>query len=128
MVRYSLSAWEAVRRAAAVVLTTTDDEGRARLSPPVKLAMRGGRGYLALPPDSVVLAHLRREPRLLVAPATPRGRATGPAMDATAELLDDTAAQTAAREVSAEYGLLARLTRRRADVVHLRIVPVRPAT
>lgn len=128
MVRYSLSAWEAVRRAAAVVLTTTDPEGRARLSPPVKLAMRGGRGYLALPPDSVVVAHLQREPRLLVAPATARGRATGPAMDATAELLDDTAARAAAREISAEYGLLSRLTRRRGALVHLRIVPVRPAT
>lgn len=128
MVRYSLSAWEAVRRAAAVVLTTIDAEGAPRTSPPVKLAMRGGRGYLALPPDSAVVEHLRREPRLLVAPATARGRATGPAMDATAELLDDTDAQRAAREVSAEYGLLARLTRRRAAQVHLRIVPVRPAT
>lgn len=128
MVRYSLSAWEAVRRAATVVLTTTDAEGRARVSAPVKLAMRGGRGYLALPPDSVVVEHVQREPRLLVAPATVRGRATGPAMDATAELLDETGARTAAREVGAEYGLLTRLTRRRAAVVHLLIVPVRPAT
>lgn len=128
MVRYSLSAWEAVRRAAAVVLTTTDGDGLARVSPPVKLAMRGGRGYLALPPGSSVIAHVQREPRLLVAPATARGRTTGPALDATAELLDETSARTAAREITAEYGLLSRLTRRRGALVHLRIVPVRPAT
>jgi uncharacterized protein len=79
----------------AVLLTTFRRDGTP-VGTPVSVAVDGGRGYIRSPGNAWKVRRLRNDPHVEVAPCTPRGRATGPAMTAVARRLDGEEARRAA--------------------------------
>ena len=96
----------------AVLLTTFRRDGTP-IGTPVSLAVDGGRGYVRSPGTAWKVQRLRNDPRVRLAPATFRGRPTGPSMPATARRLEGAEARRAAR-----------LLRRRHPVLQGVLVPL----
>ncbi len=94
-----------------VVLTTFRRDGRA-VPTPVHLVVSGGAGYFRTWDVSGKAKRLRHTPEVDVAPSTMRGRPTGPAIRATARLLD-----------GPESGLAARLLADRHPIAHGWLIP-----
>jgi PPOX class probable F420-dependent enzyme len=96
----------------AVLLTTFRRDGTP-VGTPVSIAVDAGRGYLRSPGNAWKVKRLRNDPRVEVAPCTPRGRPTGAAMTAVARRLEGEEARRAAE-----------LLRRRHPVLQGVLVPL----
>jgi PPOX class probable F420-dependent enzyme len=81
------------------------DESRleAQVQPPVLV---GDRAFFRSYDKAWKTKRLRNNPKVKVAPATVKGTATGPALDAQAKLLDDAQAKVAARALARRHRVL----------------------
>ena len=80
--------------------------------------------------DSGKVRRIRSNPTVTVAPCDARGRPSGPAVDAVAELLDDADTARARSLITHRYGLLGRLLMwrgRRTPQIGIRIRPAAAA-
>ncbi len=73
-------------RSRTVVVTTNKRDGTS-VPTPVNVVVLGEHAYFRTWSTSGKAKRLRRDPHLLIAPSTVRGRPTGPAVAATARLL-----------------------------------------
>jgi PPOX class probable F420-dependent enzyme len=93
---------------------------------PVWFAIEGGRLYFKSERRSGKVRRLRRDPRVLVAPCTVRGRALGPAVEGAGRVLDEGEAAAAERALRGQYGAGRRLYERfvaGGDSVWVEVVP-----
>jgi uncharacterized protein len=88
-----------------VLLTTYKRDGTA-VDTPVSLAFDGDRAFFRSYDKAWKTKRLRNNPNVKVAPATVKGTATGPAIDARATLLDDGEARIAARALARRHRVL----------------------
>jgi uncharacterized protein len=88
-----------------VLLTTYKHDGTA-VDTPVSLAFDGDRAFFRSYDKAWKTKRLRNNPDVKVAPATVKGTATGPAIDARATLLDDGEARIAARALARRHRVL----------------------
>ena|SRR5437870_2445593 len=99
-----------------LLLTTFRASGEP-VSTPMWFAARNGRMYLVTACNAGKLGRLRADPRVLVAPCRSQGRPLGPAVAATATLLEPHLSADAARALSRRYllpsWLIERFLRRR---------------
>ncbi len=78
--------FDQLSRCRTVVLTTNKRDGTT-VATPVNVVVSGAHAYFRTWSTSGKAKRLRRDPHLLIAPSTFRGRPTGPAVAATARLL-----------------------------------------
>jgi PPOX class probable F420-dependent enzyme len=99
----------------AVLLTSYRHDGTP-VGVPVSLAVDGDRGFVRSPGTGYKVKRIRRNPRVEIAPCTPRGRPTGPPVAAVARPLEGEEAKRAARALRRKHpilqGLLVPLTHR----------------
>ena len=99
----------------AILLTTFRRDGTP-VGTPVSLAVEGDCAFIRSPGTGGKVKRMRREPRVEVAPCTPRGRQTGPSVPALARRLDGEDAKRAARALRRKHpflqGILVPLTHR----------------
>jgi uncharacterized protein len=88
-----------------VLLTTYKRDGTP-IDTPVSIAFDGNRAFFRSYDKAWKTKRLRNNPSVKVAPATLKGTATGPAIDARAILLDDTEAKVAARALARRHRVL----------------------
>jgi uncharacterized protein len=91
-----------------LALTTFRRSG-APVTTPVWFAAEGGRLLVWTGLSSGKAKRLRVNPAVTVAPCSIRGKVLGPAVDATAILLPDSAARLVADQLNAKYGLVKRI-------------------
>jgi PPOX class probable F420-dependent enzyme len=89
----------------AVLLTTFRRDGTP-VGTPVSVAVDAARGYVRSPGTAGKVKRLRNDPHVELAPCTPRGRPTGPAMHAVARRLDGEEARRAARLLRRKHPVL----------------------
>jgi uncharacterized protein len=89
----------------AVLLTTFRRDGTP-VGTPVSLAVDGERAFVRSPGNAWKIKRIRRNPRVEIAPCTPRGRPTGPAVPALARPLQGEDAKRAARALRRKHPLL----------------------
>ena len=89
----------------AVLLTSYRRDGTP-VGTPVSLAVQGDRGFVRSPGTAWKVKRIRRDPRVEIAPCTPRGRPTGPSLPATARRLDGDEARHAARALRRRHPVL----------------------
>ncbi len=89
----------------AVLLTTFRRDGTP-VGTPVSLAVDGERAFVRSPGDAWKVKRIRRNPHVEIAPCTPRGRPTGPAVPALARPLQGDDAKRAARALRRKHPLL----------------------
>jgi uncharacterized protein len=96
---------------------------------PVWFGTADGRLYLRSLAHALKLRRIARDERVLVAPCTVRGRATGPPFEGRARILqDDTEVAAAERAIQDNYGVGRRAYERAirdADASYVEVVPVR---
>jgi PPOX class probable F420-dependent enzyme len=118
-------------RQKTVALTTYRRDGTP-VSAPVSLVVEGERAYVRSPEKGWKVRRIARDPRVVVAPSTGRGRVTGPGVEGRARRLEGVEARHAARLLARKHPLLHgivvplahRLGRRRTGrTVHLEVVP-----
>ncbi len=113
----------------AVLLTSFRRDGTP-VGTPVSIAVDGDRGYLPSPGTAWKVKRIRNEPRIEIAPCTPRGRPTGPAVAATARRLEGREARRAARALRRKHpvlqGVLVPLAHRlmRCGTAHFEVRPM----
>lgn len=107
-----MSSLSSLRDTKTVLLTTYKRDGTP-VDTAVSIAFDGDRGFFRSYDKAWKTKRLARNPKVTVAPATLRGAATGPAIDARATLLDGDEARIAARALG-----------RRHRVLHTVIVPL----
>jgi hypothetical protein len=95
-----------------VLLTTYKRDGTP-VDTAVSIAFDGDRAFFRSYDKAWKTKRLRRNPNVRVAPATVRGTATGPPLEARATLLDGAEARAAARTLA-----------RRHRVLHAVVVPL----
>lgn len=88
-----------------VLLTTYKRDGTA-VDTPVSIAFDGDRAFFRSYDKAWKTKRLRDNPSVKVAPATLKGAATGPAIDARAILLDGAEAKLAARALARRHRVL----------------------
>lgn len=88
-----------------VLLTTYKRDGTA-VDTPVSIAFDGDRAFFRSYDKAWKTKRLRNNPSVKVAPATLKGAATGPAIDARAILLDGAEAKLAARALARRHRVL----------------------
>ena len=66
---------------------------------------RDDRAYFFTGPETGKARRIRANAHVKVAPSTPRGKATGPAVDATARLLNGAEADLARQTIRKKYGI-----------------------
>ena len=88
-----------------VLLTTYKRDGTP-VDTPVSLAFDGNRAFFRSYDKAWKTKRLRNNPRVRVAPATVKGTATGPAIEARAILLDGADAKLAARTLARRHRVL----------------------
>jgi hypothetical protein len=91
--------------AKTIVLTTYKRDGTP-VATPVSIAFDGGRAFFRTYHKAWKTKRLRNNPAVDVAPATARGRGTGPAVHGRATLLDGPDAQIAAKALAHRHPLL----------------------
>src|SRR4051794_16706145 len=64
-----------------------------------------GRVYFFTGPETGKAKRIQNNPHVQVAPSTARGKATGPAVDATARLLSADEARLAREKIQKKYGI-----------------------
>jgi PPOX class probable F420-dependent enzyme len=89
----------------AVLLTTFRRDGTP-VGTPVSLAVDGERAFVRSPGNAWKVKRIRRNPHVEIAPCTPRGRPTGPAVPALARPLQGEDAKRAARALRRKHPLL----------------------
>jgi uncharacterized protein len=95
---------------------------------PVWAAAAGGRLYVRTEREAGKVKRLRREPRLLVAPCTLRGKPLGAPFEATARVLETRLEPLAENALARRYGLGREIFERamdllRVDMCYLEIIP-----
>jgi hypothetical protein len=95
---------------------------------PVWAALADGALYVRSERSSGKVKRLRRDPRLLVAPCTVRGRPLGPPLEASGRVLDAEEEHVAEQALARRYGLGRELFERamdllRVDMCYLRVTP-----
>ena len=94
-----------IRDAKTILLTTYKRDGTA-VATPVSLAFDGERAYFRSYDKAWKTKRLRHNPAVQAAPATLRGKPTGPAIRARATLLDGEQARVAARALARRHRVL----------------------
>jgi PPOX class probable F420-dependent enzyme len=99
---------------------------------PVWFGLADGKLYARTPSSSAKVRRIAREPRVLVAASTGRGKPLGPAVEARARMLDSGEEQTAEGAIEANYGLGRRLYKRitrgsDVEMVYLEMTPAATA-
>jgi PPOX class probable F420-dependent enzyme len=98
-----------------VVLTSFRRDGTPA-GTPVNITVDGDRAYIQTGRNTAKVKRILRDSRVTVAPSTARGRATGPAIEATARLLDGDEARHAVTIINSKHpvihGVLVRLGHR----------------
>jgi PPOX class probable F420-dependent enzyme len=94
-----------IRDAKTILLTTYKRDGTA-VATPVSLAFDGERAYFRSYDKAWKTKRLRHNPAVQAAPATLRGKPTGPAIRARATLLDGEQARVAARVLARRHRVL----------------------
>jgi PPOX class probable F420-dependent enzyme len=89
----------------SVLLTSFRRDGTP-VGTPVSLAVDGDRGYIRSPGTAWKVKRIRRNPHVELAPCTPRGRVTGPAIAAEARVLEGDEARHAARALRRRHPFL----------------------
>jgi uncharacterized protein len=98
---------EPLSRSWAVLLTTFKRDGTG-VGTPVNLAVEGDRAYFRTYSKTWKTRRLDREPRVEVAPCTPRGTRCGPALGASARLLGGDEEATARRALARRHPVFQR--------------------
>ena len=91
----------------AVRLTTLRRDGTP-VATPVNVAVAGDRAFFRTYEQAGKFKRLRNNPRVLVAPSTPRGKATGPDIEARATLLTGEDDALAARLIDEKHRIFQR--------------------
>ena len=94
-----------IRDAKTILLTTYKRDGTA-VATPVSLAFDGQRAYFRSYDKAWKTKRLRHNSAVQAAPATLRGKPTGPAIRARATLLDGEQARVAARALARRHRVL----------------------
>jgi uncharacterized protein len=94
-----------IRDAKTILLTTYKRDGTA-VATPVSLAFDGEQAYFRSYDKAWKTKRLRHNPAVQAAPATLRGKPTGPAIRARATLLDGEQARVAARALARRHRVL----------------------
>ena len=94
-----------IRDAKTILLTTYKRDGTA-VATPVSVAFDGERAFFRSYDKAWKTKRLRRNPAVQAAPATLRGKATGPAIRARATLLDGEESRVAARALARRHRVL----------------------
>jgi uncharacterized protein len=99
------AAFAPVENAKTILLTTYKRDGTA-VGTPVSVAFDGDRAFFRSYDKAWKTKRLRRDSRVRIAPATLRGRPTGPAVQARATLLEGEQARIAARALARRHRVL----------------------
>jgi uncharacterized protein len=99
------SALGTLKGAKTILLTTYKRDGTA-VGTPVSIAFDGERAYFRSFDKAWKTVRLRRDPRVLAAPSTFRGKPTGPAVQARATLLEGEQARVAAQALARRHRVL----------------------
>ena len=94
-----------LRNTKTILLTTYKKDGTP-VATPVSIAFDGDRAFFRSYDKAWKTRRLRRNPAVQAAPATLRGRPTGPAVSAHATLLDGEQARVAARALARQHRIL----------------------
>jgi PPOX class probable F420-dependent enzyme len=94
-----------VKEVKTILLTTYKRDGTA-VGTPVSIAFDGDRAFFRSYDKAWKTKRLRRNPAVQAAPATLRGKPTGPAIRARATLLDGEQARVAARALARRHRVL----------------------
>lgn len=119
---------EGLRDQRTVLLTSFKRDGNP-VGTPVHIAFDGSRAYVRTYDKSWKFKRIRRNPTVSLAPSTVRGVPTGPAIEATAHVLEGEAAVNAAHALAKKYPILhgkliPMLHRLRGyKTVHMRVEP-----
>ena len=92
-----------------VLLTTFKKDGTG-VPTPLWGALDGDRLLMWTVADSWKVKRIRRNPKVTIAPCDMRGNPQGEAVNATAEILDETGTEKARAAVASKYGILGWLT------------------
>jgi len=101
--------FDTIARGKYVLLTTFKKDGTG-VPTPLWGALDGDRLLMWTVADSWKVKRIRRNPKVTVAPCDMRGNPQGDAVDATAEILDETGTEKARAAVASKYGILGWLT------------------
>jgi len=96
---------ESLKQNKTILLTTYKRDGTP-VDTPVSVAFAGERAFFRSFDKAWKTKRLRNNPRVTVAPATLRGRPTGPAIPARVELLSDDQAKIAAKALARRHRVL----------------------
>lgn len=102
-----MGAFDGLRDQRTVVVTTFRRDGTG-VPTAVHVVVEGDHAYIRTWATSGKAKRLRRDQRLMIAPSTFRGRPTGPAMIATARLLQGDEGQAVRRALGAKHPILQR--------------------
>ena len=100
-----MSTLSSLKDTKTVLLTTYKRDGTP-VGPAVSIAFDGDRAFFRSYDKAWKTKRLRNNPRVTVAPATVKGTATGPAIEARATLLDGAEARVAARALARRHRVL----------------------
>jgi uncharacterized protein len=100
-----MSTLSSLKNTKTVLLTTYKRDGTP-VDTAVSLAFDGDRAFFRSYDRAWKTKRLRHNPNVRVAPATVRGTATGPPLDARATLLDGDQAKVAARALARRHRVL----------------------
>ena len=120
--------FEPLRDQWAVALTSYRRDGTP-VSTTVNIAVDGERAFVRTYEQAWKFKRIRRDPRVLVAPSTAKGRPTGPPIEAHARVLEGAAADHARRLIERKHpwfqGILVPLAHRLRGyrTVHLELRP-----
>lgn len=100
-----MGSFDHLRTQRTVALTTFRKDGTG-VSTPVSVVVAGEHAYVRTWSTAGKAKRLRRDPHVLIAPSTVRGTPTGPAIEATARLLDADGSAIARKLLSEKHPLL----------------------
>lgn len=96
---------ELLGRSAYVLVTTSRRDGRLVPTPVWAAPLGDGRLVLVTQDTTGKVKRIRREPRVLLAPCSNRGKPYGRPVEGTAELLDGRQLPEVERTLAAKYGV-----------------------
>jgi uncharacterized protein len=121
--------FEPFARQWAVLLTTYRRDGTP-VGTPVSIAVEGNRAFVRTWDTAWKFRRIRNNPEVAVAPSTPRGTPTGPAVRARARILDGDESARASRALARKHpilhGVLVPLSHRMLGyrTVHIELRPI----